>query len=173
MTNDMTLGRRAAAYLAATIGGLVLALALLPGDAPATPLDRELRSVLENGAPGGKQISRNRIHWPRAGVTLTLTRSNKANGYWRCVKGKVCLFEHSDGFGRIIWFDRPGQHWLAAYGMAPNPRKGKGASSYMNRRRNAATLKGPNFRHNMSNDGRGHNIPRSINDRASYVQLCC
>jgi hypothetical protein len=166
MTIDTTLWRRAAACLVAGIG-VVLALAWAAGDAQARPLDREMRAVLQHAPAGAKVISPTRVAWPRQGVTLML---NQAKPNWAdCIGKWVCLWEHSHGRGRMIFFAKPGKYKLAAWSMGPDPAHHRGVSSYWKRRLGGATLWGPNFRHNVS-PGK-HNLPRDINDRSSYVQL--
>jgi hypothetical protein len=71
----------------------------------------------------------------------------------------------------MIYFEKPGKFKLAAWSMAPNPSRHKGVTSYANFRGVAATLIGPNFTHNLAHDWLHHNLPTSINDRATYVQL--
>ena len=44
-----------------------------------------------------------------------------------------------------------------------------GVTSYYKRRSGPAKLWGPNFRHNVT--AGKHNLPSSINDRSSYLQL--
>ena len=155
---------RRASGLAACLGA-ALAIAGGGADAHATPLDRELRSVLAHGAPGGKLVGKNQIHWPKQGVTLTLRPSQPAP--WMCESQHVCLYQDSNGEGRKIHFKQYGTYWLARYGMGAGPR---GASSYYDNQTGSATstLIGPNFRLPLVNFG---NIPRSKNDRATYVRL--
>jgi hypothetical protein len=165
MTIDMTPWRRTAAWLVASIG-VALVLGWAASDAPARPLDRELRSVLQHAAPGAKVVSPTRVEWPRRGVTLTLRPTqadvNSCKLYW------VCLYEDSDWRGRMIRFNYPGTYWLARWGMPPT--RDKGASSYWNLR-GPAKLIGPGFTHNIGAYGNYGNVPRSFNDRATYVRL--
>jgi hypothetical protein len=155
--------RRAAvlvASLAATlaIGGVA--------DAHATSLDQEMRSVLAHGAPGGKVVGKNRIHWPKQGVTLTLRVSRQAP--WMCQSHFVCLYQDKNGEGRKIHFEDYGTYKLARYGMGAGPR---GVSSYYDNQIGATAgskLIGPNFRLPLHNFG---NVPRIRNDRATYVRL--
>jgi hypothetical protein len=166
MTSDMTLGRRAAAFLVAGIT-FVLALGWMAGDAQAARPDRELRALLRNGVPGAKVISPTRVEWPRRGVTVLLTRG-KAD--WSGCTGKwICLWENVNGRGRMIYFATPGKFRLKNWSMGPDPARHKGVTSYWKRRSGGAKLWGPNFRHNVA-PGR-HNLPRSINDRSSYLQI--
>jgi hypothetical protein len=164
MTTDRKPWRRAAACLAASIG-VALALTWAPGDARATPLKQELRSVLERAAPGATVVSRTRVEWPRQGVTLMLepTKRDRAGCLYR-----VCLFEDADWQGRMISFNYRGTYKLANWGMPPTP--AKGVSSYWNLR-GPAELIGPNFRVNVGPYGSYANVPRSTNDRATYVRL--
>jgi len=156
--------RRRAAGLAAGLGA-ALAVAGGGADAHATPLDRDLQSVLAHGAPGGKQVGKNRIQWPKQGVTLTLRTAQP--GPWACETQHVCLYQDSRGRGRKIHFKQYGTYKLAAYGMGAGRR---GASSYYDNQTGSAgsTLIGPNFRLALVNFG---NIPRSMNDRATRVRL--
>jgi hypothetical protein len=163
MTIDMTPWRRAAVCLVAGVG-VVLALAWAAGDARATSLDRELRSVVKHGAPGAKVVSPTRVEWPRQGATLflkpTKAEGNECKLYW------VCLHEDANFQGRMVRFNYRGTYKLARFGMPPT--RAKGASSWENYRW-PATLIGPNFTHTI---GYGYdNIPRSFNDRATYIRL--
>ena len=155
---------RRAAVLAA---GLAATLAMSgAADAHATSHDREIRSVLTNGAPGGEVVGKNRIHWPRQGVTLTLRASQQAP--WMCESEYVCLYQDVNGEGRKIQFRDYGRYKLARYGMGPGPR---GVSSYYDNQIGATArsrLMRPNYRLPLRNFG---NVPRSWNDRATYVQL--
>jgi hypothetical protein len=164
MIIDIKLWRCAAACLVASIAA-ALALTWAPGDAHATPVSKELRSVLENGAPGAKVVSPTRVEWPRQGVTLTLkaTARDRAGCLYR-----VCLFEDANWEGRMIYFNYRGTYKLANWGMPPTP--AKGVSSYWNLR-GPAELIGPNFRYNIGPYGNYGHVPRSINDRATYVRL--
>ncbi len=168
MTIETTHRRRAAACLVAGIG-VLLALMWASGDAQGATPDRELRAALRDSPPGAKVISPTRAHWPRQGVTLELKATKAAAGY--CQTWRLCLWEHRDQGGRMIYFDKRGTFKLSAWSMGPNPSRHKGASSYANFRSVPATLIGPNFRHNMAQDMLHHNIPSSMNDRATYVQV--
>jgi len=165
MATDMRLWRRAAACLAASIG-VALALTWAPGDARATPLKQELRSVLEHAAPGAKVVGQTRVEWPRQGVTLTLRAAKTADP--DCAAWWVCLHEDANYLGRMVRFNYPGTYNLARFGMPPT--RAKGASSWQNYR-GPAELIGPNFRLNISGYGNYGNIPRSFNDRGTYVRV--
>jgi hypothetical protein len=99
-------------------------------------------------------------------VTLAL-RPSKPD-YAGCKQQYVCLWQDAHGQGRMIWFKQYGTFKLKAYGMGPGK---KGVSSYWNYQTDGAraTLIGPNFRLGLG-DYRG-NVPRSMNDRATYVRL--
>jgi hypothetical protein len=160
---DMTRWSRAAALLVASIG-VALALGWAASDAQTRPLSGELRSVLQHAAPGAKVVSPTRVEWPRRGVTLWLEPTqadvNHCLAYW------VCLHEDANYQGRMIRFNYRGTYWLARFGMPPT--RAKGASSWENYRW-PATLIGPNFTFSLD-IGYG-NLPRSINDRATYVRV--
>jgi len=166
MTTEMTSGRRAAACLLAGFG-IVLALAWAAGDAHGRPLDDELQAMLRQAPPGANVISPTRVEWPRQGVTVLLHPTRRdwhgCNGAW------VCLWEHADGGGRLIYFATPGRFRLKAWSMGPDPAHHKGVTSYWKRRPGRALLWGPNFRHNVT--AGKHNLPSSINDGSSYLQL--
>jgi hypothetical protein len=162
MTNDIKLWRATACLVAGI--GVALALGWAAGDAHAARLDHEMRSVLQRAAPGAKVVSPIRVEWPRQGVTLML-KPTKADGnecqvYW------VCLHEDANFQGRMVRFNYRGTYNLARFGMPPT--RDKGASSWENYRTNS-TLIGPNFRHTII-WGYG-NIPRSFNDRVTYIRL--
>ncbi len=164
-TDNTRTGYRRAAALAA---GVAAALAMVGGvaDAHTTSLDHEMRAVLAHGAPGGKQVGKNQIHWPRRGVTLTLGASKQAA--WMCESHYVCLYQDSNGEGRKIHFEDYGTYKLARYGMGAGRR---GVSSYYDNQVGAtagSVLIGPNFRLRLRNFG---NVPRIRNDRATYVRL--
>ena len=129
MTIEMTLWRRAAPCLVAGIG-VLLALTWVSGDAQAATSDRALRAALRDGPPGAKVISPTRAQWPRQGVTVELKATKAAAGY--CETWRLCLWEHRDQGGRMIYFDKRGTFKLSAWSMGPNPRRHKGASSYAN-----------------------------------------
>jgi hypothetical protein len=97
-------------------------------------------------------------------VTLMLrptkAQANECRIYW------VCLFEDSNSRGRMVRFNYRGTYNLARYGMPPT--RDKGASSWENYRFNALLI-GPNFRYGIIT---GYdNIPRSFNDRVTYIRL--
>jgi hypothetical protein len=163
MTNDIRLWRATACLVAGI--GVALALGWAAGDAHATRLDHEMRSVLQHAAPGAKVVSPTRVEWPRQGVTLMLkpTKLDRAGCLYR-----VCLYEDADWQGRMIQFSYRGTYKLANWGMPPTP--DKGVSSYWNLR-GPAELIGPNFRYNIGPYGNYGHVPRSINDRATYVRL--
>jgi len=166
MKTMIALRQRAAACRAAGVG-FVLALASAAGDAQGQPPDGELRAVLEQGSPGAQVISPNRVQWPRQGVTMLL---NRRRADWAGCNGKwVCLWEDAHGRGRMIYFAAPGKFRLKDWSMGPDPARHRGVTSYWKRRSGRALLWGPNFRHNVT-AGR-HNVPSSINDRSSYLQL--
>jgi hypothetical protein len=166
MTTEMTFARRAVACLIAGIA-LVLALVCASSEAQGRSPDAELRGVLEQGPPGAKVISPNRVEWPRQGVTILL---GKAKADWSGCNGAwVCLYENAHGRGRMIYFAKPGKFRLKAWSMGPDPAHHRGVTSYWKRRAGQAKLWGPNFRHNVT--AGKHNLPSSINDRSSYLQL--
>jgi hypothetical protein len=164
MTIDMSPWRRAAVCLVAGIG-VALTLAWAAGDAHATSLDRELRSVVQHGAQGAKVVSPTRVEWPRQGVTLLLksTKRDRAGCLYR-----VCLYQDANWSGRMIQFSYRGTYKLARWGMPPTPKKG--VSSYWNLR-GPAQLLGPNWTLNIGPYGNYGHVPRSLNDRATYVRL--
>jgi hypothetical protein len=107
-----------------------------------------------------------RVAWPREGVTIRLSTRpdwDGCNGSW------VCLWEDAHGRGRMIYFAQRGKFRLKAWSMGPDPARHRGVTSYWKRRSGQATLWGPNFRHNVT--AGKHNLPSSINDRSSYLQL--
>ena len=169
MTINTTDWRRMVACLVAGIGA-VLALAWAAGDAQATPLDRELRSVLEHGAPGGKKISRNQIRLPKAGVTLTLSARGKARAaaFYDCPSGYACLWQDAGGTNRRVQFFNYRTYNLAGYGMPAGDHHG--ASSYFNNQTGgaAAYLSGSPGTYWMFELG---NLPSKWNDRASHITL--
>jgi hypothetical protein len=169
MTIDMTHWRRAAASLVAGIA-VVLALAWVPGEASATTLDRDVRSVLKHGAPDGKKISRNQIYWPKAGVTLTLSVPGKARaaGFADCPRGYACLWQDAGGTRRRVQFYRYGRYWLADYGMPVGRHQGA-SSQYNNQTGGAgAYLAGDPGTYWMYAPG---NLPRKWNDKARTIHL--
>lgn len=85
---------------------------------------------------------------------------------WACGSKYVCLWANSHGLGRKVHFNRPGTYKLKRYGV-PFLKPG-GISSFWNNRGTRVTLIGPNFRLALSNYG---NVPRSMNDRATYVRI--
>jgi hypothetical protein len=163
---EMTFRRKAAACLVTGVA-LVWTVAYASSDAQGRSPDAELRAVLEQGPSGANVISPTRVEWPREGVTILLEQAKAdwsgCNGAW------VCLYENAHGRGRMIYFAKPGKFRLKAWSMGPDPAHHRGVSSYWKRRSGQAKLWGPNFRHNVT--AGKHNLPSSINDRSSYLQL--
>ena len=126
-----------------------------------SPTERELRA----GPPGGKVTGPDTVSWPGVTVTIAARRSVPVN-YRRCPGKYVCLWQNRDATGRRIQFKRYGTYRLSNWGMSGR----KGASSFYNHQCCGAhaTLIGPNFRLSLWTWG---NIPRSMNDRATYVKL--
>ena len=114
---NMDIPRRGCCRAAGLATGVAVALAVTGGvaDAHTTSLDREVQAVLAHGAPGGKQVGKNQIHWPERGVTLTLRASKQAP--WMCESHYVCLYQDSNGEGRKIHFEDYGTYKLSPYGM--------------------------------------------------------
>jgi hypothetical protein len=121
--------------------------------------------VLRAGPPGGKVTGPDTVSWPGVPVTLAARPSEPVN-YRRCPGKYVCLWQNRDATGRRIQFKRYGTYRLSNWGMSGR----KGASSFYNHQCCGAhaTLIGPNFRLSLWTWG---NIPRSMNDRATYVKL--
>jgi Peptidase inhibitor family I36 len=170
MTTEMTLWRRMAVCLVAGLA-VMLGLAWAAGDARATSLDREVRSALEDGPPGGKRIGANQIVWAKRGVTMTVAARGKMVpvNYRECPRLYVCLWQDRDATGRRIQFKEYGTYRLRAWGMSGR----KGASSYYNHQ---CCLAGaelgfsflPPTRLDLWTWG---NIPRHLNDRGTWVRL--
>jgi hypothetical protein len=171
MTIDMTHGRRAAACLVAGIG-VVLTLVWVPGVASATTLDRDIRSVLEHGAPDGKRVSRNQIYWPKSGVTLTLSvrvpGKARAARFSDCPRGYACLWQDAGATRRRVQFYRYGRYVLSHYGMPAGRHQGA-SSQYNNQTGGAgAYLAGDPGTYWMYSPG---NLPRRWNDKARVIHL--
>ena len=159
----MKMKRRTAAGLLAVLGCLSVESAQA-----ATPVDRELRAALAAGPPGGRLTGPHEISWAEQGVTLTVAaRKREPVNYRTCRRLEVCLWQDRDATGRRIAFKKYGTYKLRRFGMAGG---GKGAGSYYNHQccGARATLIGPNFRYALSTWG---NVPRAMNDRATYVRL--
>jgi hypothetical protein len=154
----------------------VLALALGTGSAEASvtsgqraELQRQVDHVLRHAAPGGRQISPNRVAWARDGVTLTLAVPGRARaaGLRDCERGELCLWEDFEAAGRRVAFVRYGTYRLRAYGMPRfDPR---GASSWFNNQTDGAkAVLHADFDFSM----RGHgNLYGKLNDRGKSVTL--
>jgi hypothetical protein len=166
MNIDLRFLRRSAAGLLAGAGAVLAFGSATSGAQAAQPLSGELRSALSRGAPGAKVISPTVVEWPRQGVTLTLGRPSQT-APWMCDAQLVCLYQDANGRGRKIAFKKYGTYKLAAYGMGAGR---KGVSSYYDNQTGSAgsTLIGPGFRLPLRNFG---NVPRSMNDRATYIRL--
>jgi hypothetical protein len=163
MTIDTALSRRIAASLATA---LVLTVGSGVAHA-ATPLDREVRAALDAGPLGGQVSGPNQISWAREGVTMTIAagKSEPVN-FRRCPRLHVCLWQDRDATGRRIEFKEYGTYKLSRWSMTGR----RGATSYYNHQccGARATLIGPNFRLSLWTWG---NIPRSMNDRGTYLKL--
>jgi hypothetical protein len=154
----------------------VLSLAVGVGTAEASvtsgqraELKRQVDQVLRHAAPGARQISPNRVAWPRRGVTLTLPvpGTARAAGLSACERGEACLWQDFEAAGRRVAFVRYGTYNLAAYGM---PRfTPRGASSWFNNQTDGAkAVLHAHFDFRM----RGHgNLYGALNDRGKSVTL--
>jgi peptidase inhibitor family I36 len=170
MRMDMTLRRRMTVCLVAGLA-VMLSLAWVVGDARAASLDAEVRAALRDGPPGGKRIGPSRVAWTRRGVTMTVAARGKMEpvNYRECPRLYVCLWQDRDATGRRIQFKEYGTYRLRAWGMSG----ARGASSYYNHQ---CCLAGaelgfgfrPPTRFSLWTWG---NIPRHLNDRATYVRL--
>jgi hypothetical protein len=97
---------------------------------------------------------------------LRAARPMEPVNYRRCPGKYVCLWRDRDATGRRIQFKEYGTYKLSDWSMSGK----RGASSFYNHQCCGAhaTLIGPGFRLNLWTWG---NIPRSMNDRATYVKL--
>jgi hypothetical protein len=170
MATDMTHLRRLGAFLLAGVA-VMLSPGWAAGDARATSLDAEVRAALRDGPPGGRQIGPNQVAWAKQGVTMTVAARGKMEpvNYRECPRLYVCLWQDRDATGRRIQFKEYGTYRLRAWGMSGR----RGASSYYNHQ---CCLAGaelgfgflPPTRLDLWTWG---NIPRHLNDRATYVRL--
>jgi hypothetical protein len=165
MTIDMTLWRRAAACLV-TSAGVVPALGWAAGGRARGPAAQQSASRGARARCAGREGDQ-----PDPGRVAAPGRDAHAaalaDGPWMCDTQHVCLYQDSRGRGRKIQFKDYGTYKLAAYGMGAGR---WGTSSYYDNQTGSAgsTLIGPNFRLPLHNFG---NVPRSMNDRATYVRL--
>jgi len=162
------------------IGGvaLVLIVLLAPAGADATAsvtdvqaarLQREVQYVINHSRAGARQISPNRVQWPRDGVTLTLAVPGEAHAarFADCPKRYACLWQDVGGAGRRIQFFHYRTYKLRAYGMPPFTHRG--ASSYYNHQTGGArAILHADFDFSMRGAG---NLYGALNDRGRSITL--
>jgi hypothetical protein len=89
--------------------------------AEAAKLQAQVDQVLRESAPGARQISPNRVQWPRDGVTVTLAvRGARAAGLAGCKKHYACLWQDASYRNRRVQFLKYGTYNLRAYSMPPH-----------------------------------------------------
>jgi len=159
----------------AGVAGLIIAAALAapsasPGEAASSArLQQQIDHIIENSAPGARQVARNRVQWPRDGVTLTFQPPGiaRAARFTDCPERYACLWQDAGGQGRRIEFLRYGTYKLRAYGMPPFTHRG--ASSYYNHQIGGAkAILHADFDFDMH--GRG-SLYGALNDRGRSITL--
>jgi Peptidase inhibitor family I36 len=161
--------------LAGTVGlAVAAAIAITPNATAASAgqsaqLQRQVDHVIQNSAPGARQIAPNRVQWPRAGVTLTLDVPGKATAadVRDCPRRYACLWEDFEAEGRRVQFLRYRTYNLSNWGMPPHTPQG--ASSYANHQTGGAkAILHTHFAFSM----RGHgNLVGFLNDRGKRITL--
>jgi Peptidase inhibitor family I36 len=161
--------RRGAVALAAAAA---LAVGAGPADASAeqsTKIQRQVDQVLRHAAPGARQVAPNRVTWPRAGASVTISESGKARAarFSDCQLGYVCLWQDANGTNRRVQFWHYRTYRLANYGMPAGTHRG--ASSYYNHQTDGAGafLRGKDFTWHMW----GFDNLSYLNDKARTITL--
>jgi hypothetical protein len=159
----------AVAAVVAIVSSGVPARAAAP-DGQSARLQRQIEQVLQHSKPGARQIARNRVQWPRDGVTLTLETPGKARAarFADCPRRYACLWQDVDGRGRRVQFFHYRRHLLANYGM---PRfTPQGASSYYNHQVGGARAIVRANSVDIELHGQG-NLGGALNDRVKSITL--
>jgi hypothetical protein len=155
--------------LAAGVAAAALAGGAGAADASTAQLQREVDGVLRHSAPGGRQVSPNKVEWRRAGVTLTLHApgARRGDGWKLCPRRYACLWQDVGYESRRIQFFHYRTYQLRAYGMPPFTHKG--ASSYYNNQTGGAkAILHADFDFSMV--GRG-SLFGALNDRGRSITL--